>query len=240
MYSKKSRNKPLYKKFVSLRKNVQNRKKLLNFKKRKWQNLIAHSKRLLKRRKKNFKLYDQNKYFIFKFNNSFKRKYKYTLETKKKFSLFYGNLLKKCLKRQVKFVLKKQKFFQKNSTNLNSYFIELFEKRLDTILYRAHFTLSFRNAQQLILHRHVYVNNQIVTNSSYVLKNGDLVELDLKIHHLINNYISNSNLWPIPGKYLQINYKTLQIVFIGDIKSFNTSLSFPFWLDVKTIIKSFY
>lgn len=239
MYLKRSRHKPLYKKFVSLRKNVQNRTKLLNFKKRKWQNLISYTKRLAERRKKNFRLYDQNRYFIPKFNNSFKRKYKYTLETKKKFSLFYGSLLRKYIKRQVEFALKKQNSLPKNSTNLNSYFINLFEKRLDTVLYRAHFTLSIRNARQLISHRHVNVNNKTVTNNSYLLKPGDLIKLNPKIYPLIDSYMSNSNLWPIPPKYLQINYKTLQIVYLGEFVSQNTASSFPFWLDVKTIIKSY-
>jgi hypothetical protein len=41
MIKKKSKFKPLYKQFIRLRENVQNRKKLLKFKKQKWDQLIA-------------------------------------------------------------------------------------------------------------------------------------------------------------------------------------------------------
>jgi small subunit ribosomal protein S4 len=186
--------------------------------------------------KNNFKLYDQNKYFISR-NNSFRRKYKYTLEMKKKISLFYGNLTTKYIKQQISVALKTQSFLSNNRINLNSYFIKLFEKRLDSVLYRSHFTLSLRNARQLISHRHVFVNNQIVTNSSYILKTGDLIEINLKIYSLIDDYISRSNLWSFPPKYLQVNYKTLQIVFLDEEKSWNNSMSFPFWVDVRSIVK---
>ena len=44
IFIKKRRHKPLYKKFLNLRKNVQNRRKLLKFKKRKWQKLVNYLK----------------------------------------------------------------------------------------------------------------------------------------------------------------------------------------------------
>ena len=46
---KKNRFKPLYKQFIKLRENVQNREKILNFKKKKWSNLLFYYKRSLKR-----------------------------------------------------------------------------------------------------------------------------------------------------------------------------------------------
>ena len=50
---KKYRHKPVYKKFVSLKKNVQNRSKLLKFKKRKWQFMLSQLTRISKTRKNN-------------------------------------------------------------------------------------------------------------------------------------------------------------------------------------------
>jgi len=53
---KNRRHKPLYKKFIRLRVNVQYRKRLqlLKFKKQKWQRLIFFLLRMLNRRKKKF------------------------------------------------------------------------------------------------------------------------------------------------------------------------------------------
>ena len=44
IYKKKTRYKPLYKKFVGLRKVLQKSKKISTFKKRKWQFLVLQTK----------------------------------------------------------------------------------------------------------------------------------------------------------------------------------------------------
>lgn len=90
-YIKKRRHKPLYKQFVRLRQNVQNRRILrikktavpnrdyydkalvIKFKKRKWQGFIKYLERILKYRKRNFRMYDLRLYHIQKFNNYFKK-----------------------------------------------------------------------------------------------------------------------------------------------------------------------
>ena len=59
----KNKFKPLYKKFVQLRENSQNRKKVLNFKKKKWTKFILFYKRKLKWYKK-FKPQNQNRYLV--------------------------------------------------------------------------------------------------------------------------------------------------------------------------------
>ena len=80
------KNKPIYKIFLSLRTNVQYRRRLrlLKFKKQKWQKFISLLTRLNSRRRKKFSTYDLNKYVLPKFSSSFKRKYKIILQNKKK------------------------------------------------------------------------------------------------------------------------------------------------------------
>lgn len=193
---------------------------------------MPYLNKLLKYRKKNFKIYDINKDYIPKFS-VFKKKFNYNRQTSKKFSLFYGNLLNKYLKKKCSTAIKKNK----NIHNSNLFLIEMLESRLDTILYRSHFTLSIRTARQLISHNHVYINKSIVKSNSYMLKKGDLIEINSKYHHLIDKNFSQSNLWPLPSKHLQINYKTFQIIFNDDVKYSNLSTDFPFYLDVNTILK---
>lgn len=239
-FIKKRRHKPLYKKFINLRKNVQNRRKILTFKRRKWNMLIKQIKRLISYRKKNFRMYDLNRYHLPRYYK-FKRKFSYNLHTKKRFSLFYGNLLQKYLKKQVKLSAKKTLNLQNNTLKFNRavFLLKLLESRLDTILYRSHFVLSIRTARQLISHGHVSINNIVIKDSSYILKKGDFITLSPQIHSFIDNNFGNSNLWPIPPKYLQINYKTFQIIMMDNIKNTNFSLYFPFYPNLQLIIKKY-
>ena len=72
----------------------------------------------------------------------------------------------------------------KKYVNLNLSFLSLIEKRLDVILYRSHFVPSVRNAQQLIIHKHIKVNGNTITNKSFTLKQGDLIEINDKVNSL--------------------------------------------------------
>ena len=94
---KKRRYKPLYKKFLNLKQNVQNRPRLLKFKKRKWKKLIEFLLRVQNRRPGKFKLYDYQRYPLLTF--SFKNNFRYKLHTKQKISYFYVVLSKKYLKK---------------------------------------------------------------------------------------------------------------------------------------------
>ena len=88
----------------------------------------------------------------------------------------------------VKLTLKKFKSLNVHATIL---FIRQLETRLDTALFRSHFSYSFKNARQLISHKKVYVNNKIVQYNSYSLKKGDLITLDKSIFKKNNNLFLN-------------------------------------------------
>lgn len=183
-FTKNRRNKPLYKRFLPLKKNVQTRDKLLKFKKKKWQKLQQLIKRF---RKKKFN--DPISYCLFNFKNFFSRKFKYNLQNKQRLSLFYGILRKSYLKKVVALILKKCKNLNLHGTIL---FIKRLETRLDTALFRSYFSYSFKNARQLILHKKVYVNDKIVQSNSYLLKKGDLITLDKNIFKFVVYNILNS------------------------------------------------
>jgi len=218
--------KPLYKKFISLRKNISYNQKILKFKKKKWQKLIFFLKRSNKTRNQIYKNFDSNLYFISKFGTLFKKQHKYNLQTKQKINLFYGGLTKKYMKRIVAVNL------EKNKSKSLMYGLE---NRLDSILYRSHFSSSLRTARQLISHGHILVNKSRVKNSSYKVQLGDYIEVSPKIHFLIKFNIGNSSLWPLPPKNLCINYKTLQIIYIQNVNRINLSTYFPFWVDWNTL-----
>lgn len=236
---RKPRYRPLYKIFASLRVNIQNRRRLnlFKFKKKKWTNLILLLKRLQARRKRNYRMYDTNRFYLPKFYNSFKKKHEYILHTKKKFKWFYGYLLERTIRKKIDSFLKQKPQLLNKSSKLDSFFIRLWEERLDIILYRAHFAPTVRAARQLILHKHVKVNNKTTKDCSYVVKKADTIQISSKIRCAVKSNIKSSSLWPLPPKYLQINHKILQIHVIESLANENFSVYFPFRLDIHTLVR---
>lgn len=212
----KSRYKPFYKQFLRLRKNVQDRPKLLRFSRQKWSKLQQQLKNQLKFYRR-FKIKDQFQLSVLKFasrGNSFQRRYRNLLHEKKIFGLSYGNLKKDLIKKHVSRSLN---YNSPRSSNIDprSRLLYRLESRLDTVLYRAGFSNSIREATQIILHGHILVNQHPIRIKSYTLKNNDLIEVQPseKARRLVRENLLASNFWPIPPKHLSINYKTLQILF---------------------------
>lgn len=234
IFQKKSRVKPLYKQFIKLNENVQNRQKILQFKKQKWIKLINYIKHKSKRYKK-FKPQNQIQYIVSRYPNKWssykKGTYRNILQTYKKFRLLYGDFAKKKIKNFISQALNKKN----NKNTLNLTFLKLFESRLDTILYRAKFSTSIRTARQLIVHGKIMVNGKKTNSQSYFLKTGDLISINTKYSVLIEQSIANSEIWPIPPKHLIINYKTFQII-VGTLDKLNMSNYFQFNLNLEKLL----
>lgn len=235
----KKRYKPFYKQFLRLRKNIQNRSKLLKFKKQKWIRFQQQLKNQLKFYKR-FRIRDQFQLSISKFasrGNSFQKMFKNNLYDRKTFSLFYGGLKKKYLKKYILQFINAKSSVGNVHTDFRYKTLNFFESRLDTVLYRANFSSSIRSASQLILHGHVLVNGNPVRTKSYALKVNDLIEIALsaKSRNLVKKSLNRANFWPIPPKHMLINYKTLQIIFIP-IDSLTTMPVFNHYLNIDSVI----
>ena len=212
-------------------------------KKKKWKPFIQRLERSNHFFQK-YKPYSFNHYSSTKFastGNSLKKKFKNDLLTKKTFNYFYGNLNRKYLKKQMATIYKSNQI--KNTRNLC---IETFESRLDSVLRRARFCSTIENARQLILHKHIKVNNKIETNYSYILKQGDLIEIKNKSRKIIKNKLNNllkehynKIFWPLVPSYLVVNYRTLNIIF-GNIQNFNFSSLFTFRNDTDRVIDCYF
>jgi small subunit ribosomal protein S4 len=228
-----NRFKPLYKQFIELKENIQNRNKVFQFKKEKWTKFKESYRQRLKRYRK-FKPKDQTRYLVSRHPSrglSYKTRCKNNLRALKKFRLFHGGLSRPYVKSLTKIAFKNK--FRK----VNPLFLELFERRLDTVLYRSKFAFSVRNARQLILHGKIFVNNKLIKTKSYVLRPGDTITIPFINFNLIRANIKRSVKWPVPPKHLTINYKILQIIF-GVLKRTNPSLNFVYYLDVEKLLNS--
>lgn len=73
--------------------------------------------------------------------------------------------------------------------------LQLCESRLDNVVYRMGLSPSRSGARQLVSHRHITVNGELVNVPSYQLKAGDVVAVREKSKSLetIQNSLSNSS-----------------------------------------------
>lgn len=62
--------------------------------------------------------------------------------------------------------------------------LKMLEARLDNTVYRMGFARTRRQARQLVVHRHIMVNGQIVNIPSYQLRPGDVVAVRPKSRQL--------------------------------------------------------
>lgn len=70
---------------------------------------------------------------------------------------------------------------QKAKGDTSEQIIARLERRLDNVIYRLGFTKSRFMARQFVSHGHVLVNGKKLTIPSYVVREGDVVELGTKI-----------------------------------------------------------
>ena len=218
-------------------------KEIGKLKKQKWKTFIRRLEKANSFFQK-YKPHTFNHYNSTKFasqGNSFKKKFKNDLLTKKTFNYFYGELNRKYLKKQMTAIYK-----TKPIRNPRNICIEIFESRLDSVLKRAKFCSTIKDARQLINHKHVKVNKNIETNYSCILKQGDLIQIDIKSRKIVKTKVNNilkehynKVLWPPVPVYLTVNYRTLNIIF-GNIKNFNFSSLFNFQNDTHRVVDSYY
>ena len=103
-------------------------------------------------------------------------------------------------------------------------------------MYRSKFATTVKSARQLILHGKVYVNHIQNKSKAHPLKNGDFVNVNLKCLDTYETHIVNSVKWTVPPKHLLINYRTLQILFLGNIELTNMANAFTFNLRLQKVL----
>ena len=91
------------------------------------------------------------------------------LREKQKIKFMYGLLENQF---RLNFV-KADKMKGETGTNM----LQLLESRLDNVAYRLGFAPSRPAARQLVSHKHFLVNNKVVNIPSYLVKQGDVIEV---------------------------------------------------------------
>ena len=99
------------------------------------------------------------------------------LRAKQKLKGYYGNIGEKQFRRYYQEATR-----LKGDTSAN--LIGLLERRLDAIVYRSKFVATVFAARQFINHGHILVNGKRVKISSYMIKEGDVIEVKEKSKQL--------------------------------------------------------
>lgn len=115
-----------------------------------------------------------------------KSEYAIQLEEKQKAKYTYG-----LLERQFRNLYKKATAREGVTGEL---LLQLLEARLDNTVFRLGLAKTRRQARQLVSHRHIVVNNQVVNIPSYELKSGDVITVRPKSKDLevISDSLSGS------------------------------------------------
>ena len=129
------------------------------------------------------------------------------LNAKQKLKGYYGNLnerqFRNCYKEAIR---------QKGDSGEN--LIAILERRLDTIVYRSKFVPTVFAARQFINHGHVKVNGKRVNIASFLVKEGDVVEVKDKSKEMALVVESmKSQERDIPG-YITVDEKKCTSTFI--------------------------
>ncbi len=101
---------------------------------------------------------------------------------------------------------------QKGVTGEN--LIQLLESRFDNVVFRLGFAPSRKAARQLVLHRHLLINDKIVNIPSYIVKAGDVISVREKskkldvIHNTLRRTKENVYEW------LQVDKASLSATFM--------------------------
>lgn len=128
------------------------------------------------------------------------------LMAKQQLKGYYGNIGEKQFR---KYYTEASRRRGDTSQNL----IELLERRLDAVVYRAKFVPTVFAARQIVSHGHIRVNGKRVNIGSYQVRDGDVVEMKEKSRELpvvLDAVASGERDVP---EYIQVDLKAMKAIF---------------------------
>lgn len=137
--------------------------------------------------------------------------YALRLEEKQKLRYNYG-ISEKQLLNNVKIAKKVQ-----GSTGI--ILLQILEMRLDNTIFRLGFAPTIPAARQLVNHKHILVNNRIVSIASYQCKTGDSITIRNKKSstEIVKNYMKYPGLANLPN-HLERNNNNLEAKVNGIVE----------------------
>jgi len=137
------------------------------------------------------------------------------LMAKQKLKGYYGNISEKQFRRYYDEAIRR-----KGDTSEN--LIGLLERRLDAVVYRLKFVPTVFAARQIVSHGHINVNGKRVNIPSYLVRDGDVIELRGKAKEMLLVLEAVASAERDVPDYLSVDYNKMQGSFLrapklGDI-----------------------
>ncbi len=128
------------------------------------------------------------------------------LMAKQKLKGYYGNIGEKQFRKYYDEAVRRR---GDTSENL----IELLERRLDATVYRLKFALTPFAARQFVNHGHVLVNGKRVNIPSYLLRDGDEIEIREKSKQLAAVLDAAQSAERDVPEYLEVDHRAMKAKF---------------------------
>ncbi|MDF7674381.1 30S ribosomal protein S4 [Acetobacteraceae bacterium ESL0709] len=126
---------------------------------------------------------------------------------KQKLKGYYGNISEKQFRRYYDEAVRR-----KGDTSEN--LIGLLERRLDAVIYRMKFAITPFAARQFINHGHVLINGKRVNIPSYLVKEGDVIELREKSKQLAVVLDAVQSAERDVPEYIEVDHRQMKGTFL--------------------------
>ncbi|OAB55144.1 30S ribosomal protein S4 [Phormidium willei BDU 130791] len=150
------------------------------------------------------------------------------LSAKQKLKGYYGNIGEKQFRRYFDEAVRR-----KGDTGEN--LIELLERRLDAVVYRAKFVPTVFAARQFVNHGHVTVNGKKVTIPSYMLRDGDVVQVREKSREIPMVLEATASAERDLPDYVEVDHSKMSATYIRGPKL--ADVPYPVQMDPKLVIE---
>lgn len=130
------------------------------------------------------------------------------LLAKQKLKGYYGNMNERQFRRVYQTAAR-----MKGNTSQN--IIGLLERRLDAVVYRMKFAPTVFAARQIINHRHILVNGKVVNIASYLVREGDVIEVRDSFKDNVTVVTSTQSADRDLPAYVDVDLKSLKGTFVN-------------------------
>jgi len=150
------------------------------------------------------------------------------LMAKQKLKGYYGNITEKQFRRYYREAAKRK-------GDTSETLIGLLERRLDAVIYRMKFVPTVFSARQFVNHGHVMVNGKRVNIPSYLVKEGDVVEVREKSRQLPLVLLAIESAEREVPDYMNVNHQKMQGTFMQTPKL--SDVPYPVTMEPNLVIE---
>ena len=129
------------------------------------------------------------------------------LRAKQKLKGYYGNITERQFQRIYQEAVRRR-------GDTAEHMVGLLERRLDMVVYRLNFVPTIFAARQFVNHGHVLVNGKRVTIASYLVREGDTIEVREKSKDLAHLLESIQHPERDVPDYLSVDFKSLKGTYV--------------------------